>query len=195
MVEDPGIRSPGFGAAQPSGRSPFPPIADYAFLSDCEVTALVAPSGRGRVDVPAAAWTRRASSARCSTATPARSGSARRTSTVPAARRYLPGTMVLETTWGTPTRLDHRARRAAASGPWHHDDERSATHRRSPTDYDAEHVPAAHRPLRQRRGADLSMDCEPVFDYGRGRAAWEYTGDGYHEVVADRRGHDVDAAR
>ena len=25
--------------------SPFPPIADYAFLSDCEVTALVAPSG------------------------------------------------------------------------------------------------------------------------------------------------------
>ena len=29
----------------PLGGSPFPPIADYAFLSDCEVTALVAPSG------------------------------------------------------------------------------------------------------------------------------------------------------
>jgi GH15 family glucan-1,4-alpha-glucosidase len=27
------------------GGSPFPPIAEYAFLSDCEVTALVAPSG------------------------------------------------------------------------------------------------------------------------------------------------------
>jgi hypothetical protein len=27
------------------GRSAFPPIADYAFLSDCEATALVAPSG------------------------------------------------------------------------------------------------------------------------------------------------------
>ena len=26
--------------------SPYPPIADYAFLSDCEVSALVAPSGR-----------------------------------------------------------------------------------------------------------------------------------------------------
>src|SRR2546430_17717048 len=25
--------------------SAYPPIADYAFLSDCEVTALVAPSG------------------------------------------------------------------------------------------------------------------------------------------------------
>ena len=34
---------------RPSGSleefSPYPPIADYAFLSDCEVTALVAPSG------------------------------------------------------------------------------------------------------------------------------------------------------
>jgi alpha,alpha-trehalase len=27
------------------GGSPFPPIADYAFLSDCEVSALVASSG------------------------------------------------------------------------------------------------------------------------------------------------------
>jgi GH15 family glucan-1,4-alpha-glucosidase len=28
-----------------SSRSAFPPIADYGFLSDCETTALVAPSG------------------------------------------------------------------------------------------------------------------------------------------------------
>ncbi|HWF53877.1 MAG TPA: hypothetical protein VG223_04585, partial [Solirubrobacteraceae bacterium] len=27
------------------GGSAFPPIADYAFLSDCETVALVAPSG------------------------------------------------------------------------------------------------------------------------------------------------------
>ena len=27
------------------GRSPFAPIADYAFLSDCESSALIAPSG------------------------------------------------------------------------------------------------------------------------------------------------------
>ena len=27
------------------GASAFPPIGDYAFLSDCETTALVAPSG------------------------------------------------------------------------------------------------------------------------------------------------------
>ena len=29
----------------PLGGSPFPPIADYGLLSDCEVCALVAPSG------------------------------------------------------------------------------------------------------------------------------------------------------
>ena len=28
-----------------TGRSPFPPIGDYGFLSDCETVALVAPSG------------------------------------------------------------------------------------------------------------------------------------------------------
>ena len=31
--------------AWPAGGSPFPPIADYAFLSDCESTCLIAPSG------------------------------------------------------------------------------------------------------------------------------------------------------
>jgi alpha,alpha-trehalase len=34
------------GTSHPTvGGSPFPPIADYGFLSDCEVSALVAPSG------------------------------------------------------------------------------------------------------------------------------------------------------
>ena len=27
------------------GQSPFPPIADYAFLSDCEATALIGANG------------------------------------------------------------------------------------------------------------------------------------------------------
>jgi alpha,alpha-trehalase len=33
------------GARSTLSGSPFPPIADYGFLSDCEVSALVAPSG------------------------------------------------------------------------------------------------------------------------------------------------------
>ena len=32
-------------ALNPSPHTPYPPIADYGFLSDCEVTALGAPSG------------------------------------------------------------------------------------------------------------------------------------------------------
>ena len=74
--------------------SPFPPIADYGFLSDCEVCALVAPSGNvewmclPRMDGPsifAAALDRGAGSFRLGPADV----------TVPAGRRYLPGTMHL----------------------------------------------------------------------------------------------------
>src|ERR1700724_4141126 len=80
--------------------SPFPPIADYGFLSDCEVTALVASSGNvewmclPRMDSPSvfgALLDRGAGGFRFGPAD----------LTVPAARRYLPGTMVLETSWGT----------------------------------------------------------------------------------------------
>src|SRR6267143_592645 len=80
--------------------SPFPPIAEYAFLSDCETVALVAPSGNiewmclPRVDSPSVFGTlldRGAGSFRVGPAG----------MTVPASRRYLPGTMVLETSWGT----------------------------------------------------------------------------------------------
>ncbi|MBA3328682.1 MAG: glycosyl hydrolase family 15, partial [Solirubrobacterales bacterium] len=86
----------------PLAGSPFPPIADYAFLSDCEVTALIAPSGNvewlcaPRLDSPSVFATlldRDAGGFRLGPAD----------ASVPAARRYLPGTMVLETTWGTTT--------------------------------------------------------------------------------------------
>jgi len=82
--------------------SSFPPIAYYALLSDCEVSALVAPSGNvewlslPQMDGPsvfAAILDRQAGRFRV--------GPLDRM--VPAGRRYLPGTMILETTWGTPT--------------------------------------------------------------------------------------------
>ena len=71
---------------------------------------------------------------------------------VPAARRYLPGTNVLETSWGTSSGWII-VRDVLLIGPWHHEHERSHTHRRAPTDYDADHVLRAPDPLRQRRGA------------------------------------------
>ena len=49
---------------------------------------------------------------------------------VPAARRYIPGTMVLETSW--ETRMGWVIVRDALSiGPWHHHTERSHSHRRA----------------------------------------------------------------
>ena len=101
---------------------------------------------------------------------------------VPAARRYLPGTMCLETSWGTATGWII-VRDVLLIGPWHHEDELSRTHRRAPTDYDADHVLV--RTVRCVNGeVQVELDCEPMFDYGRRPASWSYTDHQYHEGVA-----------
>jgi GH15 family glucan-1,4-alpha-glucosidase len=166
-------------------RSPFPPIADYAFLSDCETVALVAPSGNvewmclPRMDSPSvfgAMLDRDSGGFRLGPADVV----------VPAARRYLPGTMILETSWGTPTGW-MIVRDLLLIGPWHHEDQRSDSHRRAPTDYDADHV--LLRMVRCVNGeVQLSMHCSPVFDYGRQPGVWRYLGPGYHDAVADGDG-------
>ena len=170
------------------GGSPFPPIADYAFLSDCETVALVAPSGNvewlclPRVDSPSvfgAMLDRSAGSFRLAPAGV----------NVPSSRRYLPGTIVLETSWATGAGWII-VRDVMLIGGWHHDDERSHTHRRAPTDYDADHV--LLRTVRCVNGeVEVLLDCEPAFDYGRNRAEWKYTGPGYHEGVAHCPGQGV----
>src|SRR6516165_1332996 len=124
------------GARSTLGGSPFPPIEDYGFLSDCEVCALVAPNGSvewmclPRMDGPsvfAAILDRDAGQFRLGP----------EDVMVPAGRRYLPGTMVLETTWGTPTGWAV-VRDVLLIGPWRHQPTRSATHRRVPDDDGAE---------------------------------------------------------
>ncbi|MCG5219398.1 glycoside hydrolase family 15 protein [Streptosporangium sp. KLBMP 9127] len=171
------------------GSSAFPPIADYGFLSDCEVTALVAPSGNvewlclPRLDSPSVFGSildRGAGGFRVGPAD----------LRVPAARRYLPGTMVLETSWGTPTGWVI-VRDVLLIGPWHHENELSRTHRRAPTDYDAEHV--LLRTVRCVSGeAQVTLDCEPIFDYGRTPAVWSYTDRGYHQGLARAEGIGVE---
>jgi GH15 family glucan-1,4-alpha-glucosidase len=105
---------------------------------------------------------------------------------VPAARRYLPGTMILETSWGT-NRGWLIVRDVLLIGPWHDTDERSTTHRRAPTDFDADHV--LLRTMRCVNGSvEVQMECDPIFDYGRRYANWEYTGSGYNEAVASVEG-------
>jgi GH15 family glucan-1,4-alpha-glucosidase len=109
--------------------------------------------------------------------------------TVPAARRYLPGTVVLETSWGTATGWII-VRDLLLIGPWHHEDELSHTHERAPTDYDADHV--LLRTVRCVNGeVQVELDCEPMFDYGRQPASWSYTSDGYHQGLA-KGGGDVE---
>jgi alpha,alpha-trehalase len=168
------------------GTSAFPPISDYAFLSDCETTALIAPSGAvewlcvPRVDSPsvfAAILDRDAGMFRL--------GPGDRD--MPNAQRYVPGTMVLETSWGTATGWII-VRDALLIGPWHHEGtERSDTHRRAPTDYDAEHI--LLRTVRCVNGeVQVTLDCGPRFDYGRKPATWAYTDQGYHQGVASAPG-------
>src|SRR4051794_32941577 len=163
------------------GGSPFPPIATLAFLSDCEVAALLGPDGNvewvspRRCDAPSVLGPLRARDAGSfglgPTATRGGGG-----------RRYLPGTMVLETTWNTPTGwiVVHEA---LLIGPWHHVDERSPTHRRTPTDTEADHV--LQRTVRCLNGrVDLVMECRPRTGYGARAVRWRHEGAGYGSAVA-----------
>src|SRR5687767_4784817 len=82
--------------------SPFTPIADYAFLSDCHTGALVAPDGAidwlcvPRFDSPSVFGTLLDRGAGAFRLGPFGIN-------VPLARTYEPGTNVLSTTWQTPT--------------------------------------------------------------------------------------------
>jgi GH15 family glucan-1,4-alpha-glucosidase len=163
------------------GRSAFPPIADYAFLSDCEANCLIAPNGSVEwMCLP------RPDSASVFGAMLDRAAGTFRLAPygvqVPAARRYLPGSLMLETTWQTRTGWII-VRDALVMGPWHNRDERSRTHKRTPTDYDAEHI--LLRTVKCVSGTvELSLSCEPAFGYGATGAKWEWDGPAYGEAVA-----------
>ena len=82
--------------------SPFPPIADYAFLSNCHTGALVAPDGAidwlcvPRFDAPSVFGSLLDRQAGYFRLGPFGINH-------PTARVYEPGTNVLSTTWKTPT--------------------------------------------------------------------------------------------
>jgi alpha,alpha-trehalase len=160
-------------------RSPYPPIADYAFLSDCEVTALIAPSGAvewmclPRMDSPSvfgAILDRDAGRFRLGPENVSE----------PADRRYLPGTLVVETSWDCDEGwiVVHDC---LLMGPWQHQHPGRSSHTRPPTDYDAEHT--LLRTVRCVQGsAQLVLDCEPVFDYGQARGSWRHGERGYYQA-------------
>ncbi len=161
-------------SGQWNGASPFPLIAEYAFLSDCHTGALVAPDGSvewlclPRFDAPSvfgALLDRSAGSFRL----------APYGVDVPAGRRYEPGTNVLETTWMTPTGWVV-VRDALTIGDWHHHSVSATIHTRPPTDHDADFLLV--RTVECVQGeVPLELVCAPRFDYGRRPATWSAPND------------------
>ena len=162
--------------------SPFPPIADYAFLSNCHTGALVAPDGSvdwlcvPSFDAPSAFGNLLDRGA----------GSFRMGPygiNVPTQRSYVPGTNVMTTTWHTPGGwlVVHDAlTMAARSGP-----DLVTPHTRPPADADADHVLV--RVVECVEGwVEVEVVCEPAFDYGRAPASWSLGDDDGH--VADASG-------
>jgi alpha,alpha-trehalase len=156
------------------GGSAFPPIADYAFLSDCHTGALVAPDGSvewmclPRFDSPSVFGSlldRRAGSFRVGPYG----------IVVPQSARYMPGTMILETTWMTPSGWIV-VRDGLTIGPWHDHHADETSHTRPPTDHDADHMLV--RAIECIQGeVQVEVICEPIFDYGRNPGHWEMLGD------------------
>jgi alpha,alpha-trehalase len=148
--------------------SPFPAIADYAFLSDCHTGALVAPDGAIEwlcipcFDAPSIFGSLLDREAGFFRFAPFRFSH-------PTARAYVPGTNVFETTWKTPSGWAV-VREALTLGRRDHEDT-VTPHTRPPADDDADHMLV--RTVECLDGnVEIELVCEPVFDYGRVDAAW-----------------------
>jgi alpha,alpha-trehalase len=167
--------------------SPFPPIADYAFLSNCHTGALVAPDG-------AIDWL-------CAPAfdSPSVFGSLLDRQAGfwrfgpfginhPSARGYEPGTNVLVTTWKTPSGWIV-VRDALTMGPPDHEDE-VTPHTRPPADDDGDHVLV--RTVECIDGeVEVELVCEPAFDYGRTPAEWRLVDGSRHAADAAGAGQTI----
>ena len=167
--------------------SPFPPIAEYAFLSNCHTGALIAPDGAvdwlcaPSFDSPSmfgSLLDRQAGSFRIGPYG----------ITHPTARVYVAGTNVLETTWKTPAGWIV-VREALTMGPTRGRDA-VTPHTRPPADDDGEHMLV--RTVECIEGqVEVELICEPVFDYGRTPAEWSLVGDDLHAADASGAGQTV----
>ena len=167
--------------------SPFPPIAEYAFLSNCHTGALVAPDGAidwlcvPRFDSPSVFGSLLDRQAGFFRLAPFGINH-------PTARAYIPGTNVLETTWKTPNGWIV-VRDALTLGPWEHEDE-ITPHTRPPADDDADHMLV--RVVECLEGnVEVELICEPVFDYGSIPAEWTQVDGGRHAADATIDGQTI----
>ena len=166
--------------------SPFPPIADYAFLSNCHTGALIAPDGSigwlctPAFDSPSVFGNLLDRGAGFCCVSPDGMN-------VPSARSYVSGTNVLETHWNTPAGWV-TVRDALTLGPRPGPDT-ATPHTRPPTDVDGEHT--LIRSVECLTGtSEIELVCEPAFDYGRVAAEWSLAEDG-HSATATGAGQSI----
>jgi alpha,alpha-trehalase len=173
--------APAQSAAAPS---PFPPIANYAFLSNCHTGALVAPDGTidwlcvPRFDAPSVFGSLLDREAGAFRFAPFGIN-------VPTTRHYEPGTNVLVTSWNTPSGWVV-VRDALTMGPRRGED-KITPHTRPPADEDADHT-LLRTALCLEGSVEMELICEPMFDYGRTPAEWSLVNDDRH--TADATGGD-----
>jgi alpha,alpha-trehalase len=168
-------------AAMPS---PFTPIEDYAFLSNCHTGALVAPDGAVDwlcvpcFDAPSVFGSLLDREAGAFRLGPFGIN-------FPAEREYEPGTNALVTTWQTPTGWVV-VRDALTMSPREGEDT-VTPHTRPPADDDADHLLV--RTVTCIDGqVEVELVCEPVFDYGRTVAEWSLVDGGRHAADATGAG-------
>jgi GH15 family glucan-1,4-alpha-glucosidase len=174
----------GGGAQSAAMPSPFPPIADYAFLSDCHTGALIAPDGAvdwlcvPRFDSPSVFGSlldRQAGSFRFGPFG----------INVPTQVSYEPGTNVLVTTWKTPS--GWVVVRDALTMGTRQGEDNVTPHTRPPADDDADHM-LVRTAVCLDGQVEIELVCEPIFDYGQIPATWSLA-DG-DDGVADATGGD-----
>src|SRR3954453_12830050 len=159
--------------------STFPPIGDYAFLSDCEVSTLIAPDGAvewlclPRPDAPSVFGALLDRSAGLFRFGPSNAE-------VPDHRRYVPGTNVLETTWHTPSGWMTVHDVLVMGSP--KSEERRTAGRRVPGDVTAQGTLLRIATCFSGR-VEVQANCLPMFDYGRSVGTWAYPGTGYERVA------------
>ena len=157
-----------------SRRSPFTPIADYAFLSNCHTGALIAPDGA--IDwlcVPAFDSPSVFGSLLDREAGLFRLGPSG--TNVPAARWYEPGTNTVITSWRASTGWIV-VRDSLTIGPRGDREDTVTVHTRPPLDVDADHMLV--RTVECTEGeVEVELICGPIFDYGREPGEWTLDAD------------------
>jgi GH15 family glucan-1,4-alpha-glucosidase len=156
-------------------RSSFPLIASYGFISDCHTSALIAPDG-------AIEWLcmPRFDSASVFGALLDRAAGSMQIGPTglhaPLARRYLPGTLILETTWTTDAGwlvvLD-----ALTITEWAPSGREDEGMQRPETKHESDRTLVRIATCIDGE-VEVALDCRPRFEYGSHQAAWEPALDG-----------------